>query len=156
MCVLLTDWCVQVVRCACRHSNSSCAHAIVILYLGYFRRGQVELQCTCCRASQTRTLTAVPRCDDRLVLPSTFVIVCYSWWGPVLTCSVWCPSWCLSSFPSWSSFFLSSSNSSRKCYLPPSRQSPKKQVLMYTHAHAHTHAQSLLPEWPTTGFIVIM
>lgn len=77
------------------------------------------------------------------ILITKIVFLCvYSWWGPVLTCSVWCPSWCLSLFHLWSSFFRSSSNSFQRCCPPPSRQSPKRHVLMYsTHRHTHPAAR---------------
>lgn len=83
---------------------------------------------------------------------TSIVFLCvYSWWGPALTCSVWCPSWCSSSFLSWSSFFQSSSNSSQRCCPPPSRQSPKRHVFMYTQIHTPNRPNDLM-----TGFIMIM
>lgn len=62
-----------------------------------------------------------------ILCKSVFVSVC-SWWGPVLTCSVWCPSWSLSLFPLWSSFSQSSSSSSQRCCPPPLRQRRKRHV----------------------------
>lgn len=95
----------------------------------------------CCRRTHSQQHHSInsgpfPRC----LTPCT-VSVCCSWWGPVLTSSVWCPSWCLSSSPSWSSFFPSSSNCSLRCCPPPLRRSPKR------HAHTHTHTHTLLSEW---------
>lgn len=77
------------------------------------------------------------------------VFLCvYSWWEPALTSSVWCPSWSLSSFLSWSSFFPSSSNFSLRCCLPLLRQSPKRHVFMYTQTHTPCRLHD-----PMTGFI---
>ena len=91
-----------------------------------------------------------------LPLLSTFcqvsiVFLCvYSWWGPALTSSAWCPSWCLSSSLSWSSFFPFSSNFSRKCCPPPSSQSPKRHVL-FAHTDTEVHTRCRLSD-PATGF----
>lgn len=69
---------------------------------------------------------------------SAFLSVC-SWWGPVLTCSVWCPSWSSSLFRLWSSFSQSSSSSSQRCCPPPLRQSRKRHV----HTHIRTAVQMI-------------
>lgn len=71
-----------------------------------------------------------------------------SWWGPVLTSSVWCPSWCSSSFRSWSSFFLSFWNSSQRCCPLLLRLSPKRYAMC-----THTHSAIC---WHAAGFIEIM
>lgn len=61
-----------------------------------------------------------------------FVFLVCSWWGPVPTCSDWCPSWSSSLFRLWSFFSQSSSSSFQKCCPPPLRQSRKRHVLTHT------------------------
>lgn len=75
-------------------------------------------------------------CNVSIYLPCV-----YSWWGPAPTCSAWFPSWCLSLFLSWSFSCRSSSNSSPRCCLPPSRRSLKRHVFMYAHWQTNTPTQ---------------
>lgn len=78
---------------------------------------------------------------------SAFVSVC-SWWGPVLTCSDWCPSWSLSLFHLWSSFSQSSSSSSQRCCPPPLRRRQRR------HVHT-TQARSCMNDFISDWLMII-
>lgn len=75
--VSLTDVCIHIVGCVCRPSDSSCAHAIVILYVGYFSRRLLELQCTCSKPPKAWTQTAVPWRNYWLVFLSSLSQHCF-------------------------------------------------------------------------------
>lgn len=66
LCYWTCRWLIDIHMFQCVYAgsvtDSHCAHAMVKLYLGYFRRGLAEPQCTCNGSYRLWALTAVHRC----------------------------------------------------------------------------------------------
>ena len=157
--VSLTDWFTHISMCVCRLADSSCVHAMVKLYLVYFRWGLAELQCTCSGSHRLghwqlchSVITCPCYCSHFVTLASRFCVftadedLCWpvppgSLHGVYHRSFHGVPSSCLPQ------------TLSRDAALHL-RDGVQKGMWTCTHRHSHTY--TLLPEWPATGFIVIV